>query len=164
MIDTVYPYWGPPDVIHAEFPADIVLKNCPPDMRAEMIRCMKWSKEDSDAWVSKNWKTEDLDGVEGTVPSPAVLLLANKYVPVASPKTNSKCMVDYLRHARAGWDLFPHQFIAAVWEIPAHHFGLFEKDMVSRLPSMMCPLLSTTRQIRVTTEKIRLSCDLLADD
>ena len=163
MIDTVYPYWGPPDVRHAEFPADIVLKHCPPDMRAAMTRCMKWSKEDSDAWVSRNWKTGGLDGIEGTAPSPAVLLLANKYVPVANPQTNSKCMVDYLRHANAGWDLFPHKFIAAVWEIPAHHFGLFEKDTVSWLPSTMCPLLST-RQIRVTTEKIRLSCDLLADD
>jgi hypothetical protein len=166
MIDTLYPYWGPPDVIHAEFPVDIVLKNCPPDMKAGMIRCMQWSKEDSDAWVSRNWKTDnnvDLDGIEGIVPPPAVLLLATKYVPVANPQTNAKCMVDYLRHAKVGWNLFPHQFIAAVWEIPAHHFGLFEKETVSSLLSMMCPLLST-RQIRVTTEKIRLSCDQLADD
>ena len=134
MIDTLYPYWGPPEVIHAEFPVDLVLKNCPPDMKAELLRCMQWSKEDSDAWVSRNWKTENtcnLDGIEANVPPPAVLLLANKYVPVANPQTSARVMVDYLRQAKVGWDLFPHQFIAAVWEIPAHHFGLFEKNTVS---------------------------------
>lgn len=56
MIDTLYLYWGPPEVIHAEFPVDIVLKSCPPDIKAEMLRCMQWSKEDSDAWLSRNWK------------------------------------------------------------------------------------------------------------
>lgn len=103
-------------------------------MKAEMLRCMQWTKEDSDDWVVRNWKPEntgDLDGIEGIVPPPAVLLLANKYVPVANPQADTKCMVDYLRHAKSGWDLFPHQFIAAVWEIPAHHFGLFGKNTVS---------------------------------
>jgi hypothetical protein len=134
MIDTLYPYWGPPEVIHAEFPIDVVLRNCPADMRAEMLRCMKWSKEDSDAWVISNWKTDDgaeLQGVASIVPPPAVLLLASKYVPVENRNSDAKVMVDYLRHAKVGWDLFPHQFIAAVWELPNHHFGLFEKSTVS---------------------------------
>ena len=85
MADTLYPYWGPPEVIHAEFPVEFVLKGCPPDLKAQMLLCMQWSKEDSDEWVSRNWKTEDndeLDGIEGIAPPPAVLLLANKYVPV----------------------------------------------------------------------------------
>jgi hypothetical protein len=146
MVDTLYPYWGPPEVIHAEFPVEFVLKGCPPDLKAQMLLCMQWSKEDSDEWVSRNWKTEDndeLDGIEGIAPPPAVLLLANKYVPVADPHTNAKCMVDYLRHAKVGWDLFPHQFIAAVWEIPAHHFGLFDKNTVSCDSLIMCHLLSS---------------------
>jgi hypothetical protein len=99
-----------------------------------MLRCMKWSKEDSDAWVISNWKTDDgaeLQGVASIVPPPAVLLLASKYVPVENRNSDAKVMVDYLRHAKVGWDLFPHQFIAAVWELPNHHFGLFEKSTVS---------------------------------
>ncbi|KAF2875794.1 Alpha/Beta hydrolase protein [Massariosphaeria phaeospora] len=150
LVDTMYPYWGPPDTVHAEFPVDLVLKNCPPDIKENMIRCMQWSKQDSDEWVSRNWKTDDnsgLDGIEAMVPPDAVLLHAQKYVPVADPQTASRCMVDYLRDDKVGWNHFPHQFIAAVWEMPTHHFGLFEKTTV-----------------RETTEKIRRACDLLAED
>lgn len=135
MIDTLFPYWGPPETPHAELSVDLVFKNCPPDMKAEMLRCMQYTKEDSDAWVLRNWKggnaDVELDGIEEIAPVAAVLLLGKKFVPVAGLQTGGRVMVDYMRDARLGWDLFPHQFIAATWEIPAHHFGLFEKNMVS---------------------------------
>ncbi|KAK1146385.1 hypothetical protein N8T08_003172 [Aspergillus melleus] len=84
MIDTLYPYWGPPETPHAEFPVDLVLRNCPEDLRAEMIRCMQWSKEDSDEWVRRNWKdnADELDELEAEEPPPGVLILAKGFVPV----------------------------------------------------------------------------------
>ncbi|KAF2676479.1 hypothetical protein K458DRAFT_351727 [Lentithecium fluviatile CBS 122367] len=149
MIDTLYPYWGPPETVHAEFPVDFVLKNCPPELKADVLRCMKWSKEDSDEWVARNWKpdSDKLQGIEADKPPHAVLLLATKYVPKDKTGGNARVMVDHMRDAKVGWDLFPHQFIAAVWEIPAHHFGLFEKDT-----------------IQITSNRVRMACDLLADD
>jgi hypothetical protein len=146
MIDTLYPYWGPPETVHAEFPVDFVLKNCPPDLKADVLRCMKWSKEDSDEWVRRNWKSDNnkLDNIEADEPPPAVLLHATKYVPIDKSRENAVVMVDYMRDAKVGWDLFPHQFIAAVWEIPTHHFGLFEKDTVRHASlSFRLPLKSS---------------------
>ncbi|MCJ1351236.1 MAG: hypothetical protein MMC33_001219 [Icmadophila ericetorum] len=149
MIDTLYPYWGPPGTVYAEFPVDLVLGNCPPDMKEEILRCTQWSKLDSLEWVDKNWKEDKdkLEGIEAEEPPPAVLLYATKYIPVENSQNGAVAMTDYLRHAKGGWDLFPHQFISAIWELPAHHFGLFDKNMVKE-----------------TSEKIRRACDLLAED
>ncbi|KAK0508709.1 hypothetical protein JMJ35_008985 [Cladonia borealis] len=148
MIDTLYPYWGPPKTVHAEFPVDLVLGNCPPDMKEEILRCTQWSKQDSLEWVDRNWKDKgEIEGIEAEEPPPAVLLYATKYIPVEKSRNGAVAMTDYLRHAKGGWDLFPHQFISATWELPAHHFGLFDKTIVKE-----------------TSEKIRRACDLLAED
>ena len=81
MIDTLYPYWGPPETVHAEFPVDLVLGNCPPAMKREILRCTQGSKQDSLEWVDRNWKDrEDLQGIEAVEPPPAVLLYATKYM------------------------------------------------------------------------------------
>ena len=51
-------------------------------------------------------------------------------------------MTDYLRHAKGGWHLFPRQFTSATWELPAHHFGSFDKNILSRwLPILLYSLL-----------------------
>lgn len=134
MIDTLYPYWGPPDTVHAEFPVEMVLGPCPPDMRQEILRCTQWSMVDSLEWVSKNWKSnkDQLQGVEAQEPPPAVLLYATEYIPVNKSEQGARAMTDYLRHDRGGWNMFPHHdFIVAVWDLAAHHFALFEKHMVS---------------------------------
>jgi hypothetical protein len=136
MLDTLFPYWGPPGTAHAQFPVDFVLKNCPAELKPHVLRCMQWSKEDSDAWAARNWKAEDgdsggLEGIEAEVPPPAVLLHATKFVPVGRGQEGRVVMVDYKRGEMGGWGLFPHKFIAAVWEVPAHHFGLFDGDVVS---------------------------------
>ena len=133
MVDTLYPYWGPPETVHAEFPVDLVLGPCPPDMKEEILRNTQWSKIDSLEWVDKNWKEnkDSLEGIEAEEPPPAVLLYATKYIPVDKRQDGAVAMTDYLRHARGGWDLFPHKFISATWEIPTHHFGLFDKGIVS---------------------------------
>ena len=143
MIDTIYPYWGPPSTIHAEFPLDLVLKNCPPDLKECMVRCMQWSKLDSDGWVERNSKEGErqLRGLEAETPPPAVLIHAKSYVPVENSKSGEKCMVDAFRDEKLGWDLFPHQFIAAVWDMQTHHFGLFDKDTVSA-NEIRCMLLT----------------------
>ena len=165
MIDTLYPYWGPPETVHAEFPVDLVLGNCPSDMKEQILRCTQWSKQDSLEWVGRNWKENNdvLEGIEAEKPPPAVLLYATKYIPVDSSRNGAVAMTDYLRHAKGGWDLFPHQFISAVWGLPAHHFGLFDKCIVSWLQSLLYLMLRIT-QVEETSEKIRGACDLLAED
>ena len=147
MIDTLYPYWGPPGTVYAEFPVDLVLGNCPPDMKEEILRCTQWSKLDSLEWVDKNWKEDKdkLEGIEAEEPPPAVLLYATKYIPVENSQNGAVAMTDYLRHAKGGWDLFPHQFISAIWELPAHHFGLFDKNMVRGVVVLMMPDLFLLR-------------------
>ena len=165
MIDTLFPYWGPAETVHAEFPVDLVLGNCPPDMKEEILRCTQWSKQDTLEWVDRNWKgKEGLEGIEAEEPPPAVLLYATKYIPVENSRNGAVAMTDYLRHAKGGWDLFPHQFISATWELPAHHFGLFDKNVVSRWLPMLLYLLLNPSQVKETSEKIRRACDLLAED
>jgi hypothetical protein len=132
MVDTLYPWWGPPETIHAEFPAELVLGNCPPDMKEEIMRCLMWSKQDSLEWVDRNWKKNKdmLQGIEAEPPPPAVLLHASKYIPVENSHNGAVAIMDYLRDEKGGWDLFPYDFISVIWEIPTHHFGLFEKNIV----------------------------------
>ena len=154
MIDTLYPYWGPPKTVHAEFPVDLVLGNCPPDMKEEILRCTQWSKQDSLEWVDRNWKDKgEREGIEAEEPPPAVLLYANKYIPVKNSRNGAVAMTDYLRHARGGWDLFPHQFISASWELPAHHFGLFDKNIVSRWLKMLLYSLLKLRRSKKLRRK-----------
>ena len=142
MIDTLYPYWGPPSTVHAEIPVELVLQGCPREMREEILRCTLWSKEDSAEWVRRNWKDTgekkegegEKGGIEAEVPPPAVLLQATNYVPVKGGNEGEGgkvAMVDYLRHDKGGWELFPHRFLAAVWGLQGHHFGLFDRDTVS---------------------------------
>lgn len=194
MVDTLYPYWGPPNTLHAEFPAELVLGHCPPDMRQEILRCMQWSMMDSPEWVSKNWRAEgsndQLQGIEAEEPPPAVLLYATKYIPVKGSDQGARAMTDYMRHARGGWNLFPHpNFIVAVWDLPTHHFALFEKHVVSSLLNPLrfsrhrlysgitwmsgqiwltffCTITraSLLQQIKETSEKVMKACDLLAED
>ncbi|KAI1773171.1 hypothetical protein F4818DRAFT_443528 [Hypoxylon cercidicola] len=149
MIDTLYPYWGPPGTVHADVPVDLILGSCPPDMKEEISRCMQWANEDCPDWVSRNWKDNDqLDGIEAEEPPPTVFIHATKYIPRTKSETGAVTMFDHFRHAKNGWDLFPHQnFIVAFWEIPTHHFGLFEKGMVKE-----------------TSDKVIKACDLLAED
>ena len=165
MIDTLYPYWGPPETVHAKFLVDLVLKNCPPQMREQLLRCSRWSKHDSLEWVSKNWQEnkDQLEGIEAQEPPPAVLLHAANCIPVEKSQNGAVAMTEYLRHAKGGWDLFPHQFISAIWELPAHHFGLFDKNIVRYYLSMLYSLLIVP-QVKETSEKIRRACDLLAED
>ncbi|KAF2730698.1 hypothetical protein EJ04DRAFT_444523 [Polyplosphaeria fusca] len=133
MVDTLYPYWGPPETVHADLSADVVLGACPPDMREEMVRCMKWTKEDCHDWTLRNWKEnkDQLDGIEAEEPPPTVFIHATEYIPLGDLETGAVAMFDQFRKAKNGWDFFPHQnFMVAVWEIPTHHFGLFEKGIV----------------------------------
>ena len=133
MIDTVYPYRGSRETVHAEFPVDLVLGNCPPDMKEEILRCTQWSKQDSLEWVDRNWKDKKgLEGIEAEEPPPAVLLYAQKYIPVENSRNVAVAMTDYVRHAKGGWDHFPHHYISATWELLAHHFGLSDKNIASR--------------------------------
>ncbi|KAM7190947.1 Alpha/Beta hydrolase fold [Rhypophila sp. PSN 637] len=152
MIDTLYPYWGPPETVHAEIPVEMVLGPVAPDIREQILRIMEWTKADSLEWVVRNWKAnkDALEGVEAQEPPPTVLLHATEYIPVVAggAKPGDCAMTDYLRHERGGWNLFPHDdFIVAVWDLPAHHFALFEKET-----------------IKETSEKVRKACDLLAED
>ncbi|KAK5997936.1 putative thioesterase TR09-like protein [Cladobotryum mycophilum] len=149
MIDTLYPYWGPPGTVHADFPVNLLLGPCPPEMKEEILRCTQWTMEDSLEWVDRNWKAnkDQLEGIEAMEPPPAVHLFATKYIPVTKAQNGAVAMTDYLRHERGGWNMFPHDFIVATWELPAHHFGLFEKDM-----------------IKETSDKVRRACDLLEEN
>ncbi|KAF2971835.1 hypothetical protein GQX73_g1751 [Xylaria multiplex] len=150
MIDTLYPYWGPPGTVHAELPVDLVLGSCPPDMKTEILRCTQWAKEDCLDWVTRNWKEnrDQLDGIEADEPPPTVFIHATQYIPVTESETKAVAMLDQFRHANNGWHLFPHQdFIVARWEISTHHFGLFEKGMAKE-----------------TTDKVIKACNLLAED
>lgn len=133
MIDTLYPYWGPPGTVHADFPRDLVLGSCPPDMKEEIVRCMQWTKEDCVDWVARNWRgnKDKLDDIEAEEPPPTVFVHATEYLPVTSSETGAVAMFDQFRDAKNGWDFFPHsEFMVAVWDIPTHHFGLFEKRIV----------------------------------
>ncbi|KAM7210838.1 Alpha/Beta hydrolase fold [Rhypophila decipiens] len=182
MIDTLYPYWGPPETVHAEIPVEMVLGPVAPDMREQILRIMEWTKADSLEWVVRNWKAnkDALEGVEAQEPPPTVLLHATEYIPVVAggAKPGDCAMTDYLRHERGGWNLFPHDdFIVAVWDLPAHHFALFEKETV-RLDLLVSPaptpvpawvtLTFTNKlllfKIKETSEKVRKACDLLAED
>ncbi|KEY68601.1 hypothetical protein S7711_05783 [Stachybotrys chartarum IBT 7711] len=149
MIDTLYPYWGPPENRHAEFPVDLVLGPCPQDMREEILRCTQWSKEDCEDWVARNWKagSDDLGDIEATQPPPTIRLHAAQYIPVGKNENGAVAILDSFRHARGGWDFFPHEFIETTWDVPAHHFGLFDSHV-----------------IKETSDKVRRACDLLADD
>jgi hypothetical protein len=146
MIDTLFPYWGPPGTVHADMPVDLVLGPCPPDMREQMMRCMEWTKEDCTDWMARNLKEDKdkLDGIEADEPPPAVFIHATEYIPIAASETGV-AMFDQFRRAKNGWEFFPHQnFMVAVWEIPTHHLGLFDKDMVG---SLISHKLSTPDQI-----------------
>jgi hypothetical protein len=131
MIDTMFPYWGPPSTVHASVSVDTVLKDCPPDLKESILRCMRWSKEDCDEWVLRNWKgdIDQLGEVESQEPAPAVLLHANKFL-VEDNSEGTRCMVDQYRDQKNGWGFFPHRFIAAIWNISVHHFELFEEKSV----------------------------------
>ncbi|EMD97895.1 hypothetical protein COCC4DRAFT_200698 [Bipolaris maydis ATCC 48331] len=148
LIDTMYPYWGPPETVHADVSIDLVLKNIPSDLKESMLRCMDWSKEDCDEWVLRNWKgdIDQLGEVESEEPAPAVLIHANKLI-VEETSAGVRCMVDQYKDQKNGWNFFPHQFIAAIWETPVHHFGLFEETSVQE-----------------TTDMVKRACDLLAED
>lgn len=134
MIDTLFPYWGPPGTVHAALSVDFVLGSCPPDMKSEMLRCMQWTKEDCTDWASRNWKGNgsQLSGIEAKEPPPTVFIHATEYIPLQNLDANSVAIFDQFRNARNGWDFFPHEsFIVATWQIPTHHFGLFDRENVS---------------------------------
>ena len=133
MLDTLYPYWGPPEIVHAELPVDVVFGSYPPDMQEEMVRCMQWTMQDCLEWVLRNWKEDKdhLGEIEAVEPPPTVFIHATKYIPVDNSERGLVAMLDYFRDAKNGWGFFPHEnFIIATWEIPTHHFGLFEKGIV----------------------------------
>ena len=110
MIDTLYPYWGPPETVHADFPVDLVFESCPPDMKEEMVRCMRWTKEDCLDWVSRNWieNKDQLDGIEAEEPPPTVFIHATRYIPVTNSETGAVTIFNHFRKAKNGWDFFPH--------------------------------------------------------
>lgn len=167
MIDTLYPYWGPAGTVHADLPLDVVLGPCPPDMKEDIIRCMKWTKEDSEHWATRNWKEnkDQLDGIEAEEPPPTVFIHATEYIPVPNSETGAVAMFDQFLKARNGWDFFPHQdFMVAVWEIPTHHFGLFEKGTVRRTLSNELSATDKISQAKETSDKLLKACDLLAED
>ncbi|KAM7211383.1 Alpha/Beta hydrolase protein [Rhypophila decipiens] len=163
MIDTLYPYWGPPDTVHAEMPVDILVgsagggSDTEAEARSKILRMMDWMNKDSLAWGLQNSRSSlylrpdkaEKDQVEDQEqPPPAVLLYATKYIPIA-------VMTDFLRHDRTlGWDsMFAggkgagHGFIVANWQVDGHHFELFQKHL-----------------IKETSDKVRRAGDLLAED
>ena len=132
MIDTLFPHWDEAVAPHGEFSVDLVLAGCPSDAREDLLRCTQWSKQDSLEWRKRNTKqsSDEVDEVDAEEPPPAVLLYATKYIPIKDGQGGAVAMVDSMRDRRGGWDLFPHQFISAIWELPAHHFGMFERSVV----------------------------------
>jgi hypothetical protein len=167
MIDTLYPYWGPPETVHAELPVELVLGACPPDMQQEMVRCMQWTKEDCDCWVSRNWKEnkDNMDGIEAEGPPPTVFIHATKYIPVTNSDTGAVAIFDHFRMAKNGWDFFPHEnFMVAIWDIPTHHFGFFEKEFVRWILPHRWGTADENSQAKETSDKLLKACDLLAED
>ncbi|KAK4213196.1 Alpha/Beta hydrolase protein [Rhypophila decipiens] len=96
MIDTLYPYWGPPDTVHAEMPVDILVgssaggdSDTEAEARNKILRMMDWMNKDSLAWGLQNSKSNlllrpDKADEDQQQPPPAVLLYATKYIPIAS--------------------------------------------------------------------------------
>jgi thioesterase domain-containing protein len=137
MIDTLFPYWGPPGTVHAELPVELLLGEFSSEqLKDDFTACSEWSRTDSLEWASRNStdKAKALEGVEAEDPPPSVLLFASRYVPVTNQQNEAVVFTDYLRHAKSGWEMFPHNFIIATWDLPAHHFGLFEPGVVCTTP------------------------------
>lgn len=137
-----------------------------------MERCSRWFMEDNVKWVTQNWKenSDQLEGIEAEEPPQAIRLNASRYVPVTDTSDSKIAMPDYHRHSNGGWDMFPCDFIIATWELPAHHFALFEKDTVSLTSNLLLQRLvnsvnsSFLLQIAETSDKVKRACDLLAED
>lgn len=136
MVDTPFPYFGPPESRYAALSVDMVLAGCPKEMREYVLRCTLWSTQDSAEWAARNSKQTDITQgqIEAEEPPPAVLIWGKEHVRVVEIGSSGGdvAMCDVLRRCKGGWDeRFPHPFISAVWEIGAHHFAFFDAAKVN---------------------------------
>jgi hypothetical protein len=69
----------------------------------------------------------------GLVPPPTILLRARQYVFDKNNKNSARTIydIDIARHeARLGWEYYKTVFINQVFEIPGHHYNIFDNDKV----------------------------------
>jgi thioesterase domain-containing protein len=105
----------------------------PPETKRLVAQSVAHLRDIIDAWQLPSWQVDETSTDVEKVP-PTIVLRARQYVFDKNRNKDSATAIydiDIARHeARLGWDYYNPSFINQVFDIPGHHYSIFDNDKV----------------------------------